>query len=118
MCMGTFVMSNLRKLRVAARDSYCGAVHYCNDDPYIASKKITVEFELGKLEIVQIAMQAYFELRMRNGEINRVVELFEIDNPAAVQIAKTLYVGKRLDWHITNKSPYHDVFEEIIDNIP
>lgn len=42
MCMGTIVMSNFRKLRIAAKDSYCGAVHYCKDDSYIRSKHIEV----------------------------------------------------------------------------
>lgn len=115
MCMGTFVMSNLRKLRVAARDSYCGAVHYCNDDPYIASKKITVDFELGILETVQLAMQTYFELRLRNGEINHIINIFEKDNPEAVKIAKSLYAEKRLDRHTADKTPFNCVFDEILN---
>ena len=46
MCMGTFVMAGLRTLRVAARDRYCGAVHYINDDPYVNGKNIDATFEL------------------------------------------------------------------------
>ena len=117
MCMGTFVMSNLRKLRVAARDSYCGATHYCKTDEYIASKKISVEFELGSFELVQLAMQTYFELKLRQGKMNSVTELFEKDNPLAIQIAKLLYKENRLDWHVRNKSDFNCVYDEILSNL-
>ncbi len=39
MCLGTIVMSDLRKVNVAAGDAYCGALTLCHTDPYIASKK-------------------------------------------------------------------------------
>ena len=116
MCMGTFVMSNLRKLRVAARDSYCGATHYCKNDLYISSKNIKIDFELGIMELVQIAMQTYFELKLRNGEMNHVTEIFETDNPLAVKIAKSLYNKKRLDWHVENKTDFRYIFDEILSN--
>ena len=41
-------MSNFRKLLIAAKDGYCGAVHYCDDDSYVRSKNIEAVFELGK----------------------------------------------------------------------
>lgn len=114
MCMGTFVMANLRKLKIAARDGYCGAVHYCNSDSYVASKKIEVDFELGIFEIVQLVMQSYYELRFSNGKKNRITEIFEKYNPVAVEIAKILYIDKRLDWHIANKTDCSKVFNEIV----
>ena len=117
MCMGTIVMGNLRKLRIAARDSYCGAAHYSINDPYIASKKIKVDFELGLLEAVQLVMQTYFEIKSQTGKMNQLTELFEKDNPLAVQIAQTLYVENRLDWHISNKIPFNKVFNEIATQI-
>lgn len=40
MCMGTIVMGNIRRIRTATRDGWCGSLHYMVDDPYIASKNI------------------------------------------------------------------------------
>jgi tRNA(adenine34) deaminase len=94
MCIGTMVMSDIRKLRIAAKDSYCGAVHTCYEDPYIASKSIQISFENGLMETVQLVMQTYFELRLRNGNMNVVTMAFENSNPAAVRIAKS-YFEKR-----------------------
>ena len=76
MCFGAFVMSNLRTLRVAARDGYCGSVHYRDKDPYVASKNIQADFELGSLEIVQLVMHTYFELKRHDGKMNVVTEIF------------------------------------------
>ena len=77
MCMGAFVMANLRKLRIAARDNYCGAAHYCADDKYIASKNIKVEFEGGIMETAQDVMMLYYELRATNGETNKIIEMIK-----------------------------------------
>lgn len=76
MCFGTIVMSNFCKLKVAARDSYCGAVHYCEVDPYIKSKNMQIEFELGILQAVQLTLQSYFEIKACDGEVNRIVDIF------------------------------------------
>ena len=113
MCMGTFVMSNLRRLKIAARDSYCGAVKYCRDDPYIASKKIQVGFEPGILETVQLVMQVYFELKRNNGIKNHVTLIFEKDNPAAVRIANEFYANNLPDMHAAGKLPFGELFDEI-----
>ncbi len=114
MCMGTFVMCNLRKLRVAARDSYCGAVHFCEDDSYISSKNIQVTFETGILETVQLTLQTYFELNKRNGEMNRVTLLFEKDNPTAVRIAKLFYDNGYILKCLKNATPFSEIFNQIV----
>jgi len=44
MCMGTIVMSDVRKLRIASRDPWAGAVGIC-EFPYIASKNMDIIFE-------------------------------------------------------------------------
>jgi len=114
MCMGAIVMSNLRKLRVAARDGYGGAVHYCKDDPYVLSKKMQVSFESGVLEIVQLTLQTYFELRMRNGDMNHVTKIFEADNPAATKIAKLFYENNYLEKCMEAELPFGEVFDQIV----
>lgn len=117
MCFGTIVMSNFRKLKIASRDSYCGAVHYCKDDPYIASKNMQVSFEGGILETLQLVLQSYFELRTCNGEINKVVQVFRKDNPIAVEIAEEFYRDRYLDVCSQNGMDISDVFNSIISRL-
>lgn len=114
MCMGTFVMSNFRHLRVAARDSYCGAVHYCDDDPYIKSKNIDVVFDNGELQFVQLAMQAYFELKLNGGSENAIIDGFAKTCPEAVALAHRLYDGQALDKYAQSGAAFGDVFDFLL----
>jgi len=113
MCMGTFVMSNLRKLKVAARDRHGGAAYYCENDPYFISKKITVDFT-PELETVQFVITAYFLIKFNTEGTNKILIAFEKDNPKAIETAKSLYANKRLDWHVENETPFSDVFNEVV----
>ena len=114
MCFGTIVMSNIRKVKIASRDSYCGAANYCKDDPYIASKNMQVSFEKGILESVQLVLQTYFELRAYNGEINRIVKVFQKDNPIAVKIAEEYFRDRYLDVCSQNGMKICEVFSAIV----
>lgn len=117
MCIGTIVMSNFRKIRIAAKDGYCGAVHYCEDDSYIRSKNIETVFELGDLQLVQLTMQTYFELKKNFGAANSVVECFSADCPRAVNIAKVLYADRILDTYAENNTDFEEIFDSIIMQI-
>ena len=114
MCMGTIVMSNLRKLRIAAKDGHCGAVHYCEDDSYIRSKNIDAVFELGDMQLVQLTIQTYFELKNNGGASNPIIECFAADCHRAVNIAKTLYADRILDTYAENNIDFGEVFDSII----
>ena len=117
MCFGTIVMSNIRKVKIASRDSYCGAVHYCEDDTYIASKNMQVSFEGGILEAVQLVLQTYFELRACDGEINRVVKVFQKDNSTAVKIAEEFYRDRYLDVCSHAEIDISEVFYAIVSRL-
>jgi len=113
MCMGAIVMAGIRKLQVAARDGWAGSVHLVQKDPYMSSKNMQINFEFGALETVSLTMMMYWCFRKSNGEINRAEEAIAKDNPAAIGIAKSLYAERRLDWHVSNKTPFGVVFDEI-----
>lgn len=114
MCFGTIVMSNMRRIKIAAKDSYCGATRYCETDPYVISKNIQIEFELGALQVVQLTLQSYFELRACSGKINSIVELYYKDCPEAVETAIILYKDKYLDNCAQKNIEFKDVFNVII----
>lgn len=115
MCMGTFVMAGLRTLRVAARDRYCGAVHYINDDPYVNGKNIDATFELGEKELVQLVLSSYYSLRINNGVRDKVVEQFVLDCPQAVAVAETFYRERVLDAYAERNADFGEVYDGIIE---
>ncbi len=116
MCMGTLVMSGLRKLRVAARDGYCGAVHYRDISRYINSKNIAAVFEGGDMELVQLTMQIYYELRRVNESSSGrlVIESFAADRPQSLTIARELYDKKILDNYANKSADFGEVFDLIV----
>jgi tRNA(adenine34) deaminase len=120
MCMGMFVMANLVKLKVLNTDSYCGSTHWCEDDKYIASKKIKVEFESGLLTYILPVVWIYYQLKEQNGEFGELEEKLKPENKTvypACHTALNLYEEKRFDWHIANKTPFCDVFNEIAEGL-
>lgn len=115
MCMGTIVMGGILKVHVAAKDKYCGALHYINYDPWIKSKNMEVYLEEGELEAVQLAQQGYHELRRYNGEMNRVLEQFQSDCPKAINVAFIMYQERYLDKCVENNTSYCEIYDHICD---
>ena len=58
MCMGSIVMSDVRKLRIATRDPWAGAVEMCRL-PYIAEKNIDITFESGMMPKILTVIYLY-----------------------------------------------------------
>ena len=98
MCMGTAVMSNIRHLRYAAHDPYCGCVHWKDSEPYLRRKQLDYVHTGQEPEFVQLVMQSYFELRRTNGQDgNPVLAQFRARNAGAVRTAENLFEQKALD---------------------
>lgn len=114
MCMGMIVMSNFRKIRVAAKDGYCGSIHYCKDDRYVSSKNISTFFELGDLQLVQLTMQIYFELKTNNGSSNEIIDCFAADCPEAVEIARNFYENRTLDKLAGDGTDFSIIYDLIV----
>ncbi len=116
MCMGTFVMAGLRTLRVAARDRYCGAVHYIEDDPYMRGKNIDASFELGETELVQLVLSSYYSLKLNSGVRDKVVEQFALDCPQAVAVAEAFYKERVLDDYAKKNADFGEVYDLIVES--
>lgn len=114
MCFGAIVMSRIRNVYIAARDGWCGSVHYIEKDPYIASKNIKAVFELGILEVVQLTMQTYFYLKVQPDKKDMVIDVFNKYNSISVHIAKELYNERLLDRYVADKIHFGEVFNEIV----
>lgn len=115
MCMGTIVMGGIRKVHVAAKDKYCGALHYINYDSWIKSKNMEIYVEEGELEAVQLAQQGYHELRRYNGEVSKVLEQFRLDCPKSIETAFIMYQERYLDKCVENNTSYCDIYDHICD---
>lgn len=115
MCMGTAVMSNIKRLRYAARDPYCGCVHIKDTEPYISGKGLDYTTAGGEPELVQLTIQSYHELRcIERGCGDGVLRQFAELSPRAVDIARTLYADRRLDSYAAQGRPFADVYDEIL----
>ena len=113
MCMGTIVMGGIRKIHVAAKDKYCGALHYIDYDPWMKSKNMEVSLEGGELEAVQLVQQGYCELRKFGGEMSAVLRQFQLDSQGAIEAALMLYHERYLDRCVDENMPYREIYDAI-----
>lgn len=118
MCMGTILMCNIKRVRSAARDTYCGMTHLTLTEPYYISKNTECTFAGGELEQVQLTVQAYYELRhMEKGAGGYVFEKFREHCPAAADAAQRLFETKRLDKAAADGTDISEVFDLIVNEI-
>lgn len=116
MCMGTSVMSNIRHLRYAARDPWCGFTYLANQEPYLIGKRLDYTLEGGQLEFVQITIQSLFELTRIQlyGSSDVVLVQFRSMLPDAVALAEAIFAkGLHLRW-LEEARPMSEVFDEIL----
>lgn len=111
MCMGTIAMGGIRKLHVAAKDKYCGALHYVDFDPYMQSKNMEIHLEEGEMQAVQLAQQGYYELKRYQGVRSNVLIQFEKSCPEAVEAAFTMYQESYLDQCVDDNVPYNEIYD-------
>ena len=115
MCMGTSVMAGIRKLRFAARDPYCGFTYLKDTEPYFKSKNLDYAFVDDEMEIVQLAIQSYRELKyMENGASDKVYRTFYELRPEIKEIAEKLYSDKILDNFAKEEKPFSEVYDYIL----
>lgn len=115
MCMGTLVMGGIRKVHVAAKDRYCGALHYVEDDPYMKAKGMQIYLEEGEMEAVQLTQQTYHGLCNDNGQLNKVTKAFQQDCPEAIELALKLYEERYLHKCLEENMPYSEVYDRICE---
>lgn len=112
MCMGTIVMGNLRKVRIASRDPWAGAADLRSQNEYIASKNMEIEFVEDDWGLVSMTLLVYSERRAdrkRNPFLERVKETF----PVAVSAADILYKDRELDNYRNDNRPMEEIFNHI-----
>ena len=118
MCMGTIVMANIKMVRYAAADTYCGMTHLVRTEPYYAFQNVSCIYEGKELEQFQLTLQSYYELRyMEQGADGHVLEMFAKHCPEAVKAAERSFKTKWLDKAAEAEKDVGEVFDHIITEI-
>ena len=92
MCMGTIVMGGIRKVEIAARDDFGGAMGLMDKSAFIRRKNMSVTWRDDILGDIQRGMQAVRELLYNTDpdKLTRMLDDFAVHNGAGVEAAKTL----------------------------
>lgn len=93
MCMGTIVMGGIRKVEIAARDDYGGAMKLIEYSTFAKSKGIKINWLDNGLGDMQRAFQTLRELLYNDDskKLGRMLEDFSLYNKAGVEAAKSLF---------------------------
>ena len=92
MCMGTIVMGGIRKVEIAARDDFGGAMGLMDKSAFIRRKNMSVTWRDDVLGDIQRGLQALREL-LYNTDADKLVRMlddFAVHNKAGVEAAKAL----------------------------
>lgn len=115
MCMGTCVMAGVRNLKFAARDPYCGFTYLKDTEPYFKTKALDYSFMDDEMELVQLVIQGYRELRyMEQGASDKVYRTFYELVPKMKEITESLYKEKILDKFAKEDKPFSEVYDYIL----
>ena len=116
MCIGTIIMSNLKRVKVASRDAWAGASDICLKNNYAQKKAVTVEFADDFLANIQIALQGCVELKY-NGTSSEVYKSFMEMYPLGASAAYKLYTEKTTDKFVAENTPFPEVFDSVSELI-
>lgn len=98
LCFGAIVMSDIRHVRYAARDSYAGATALAGQLEYIRRKGVDIIGPVPGPEAVAVALHVCFfaERQAGRADFDRVLALWEWDSAAGVRAGVRLAESGRL----------------------
>ncbi len=113
MCMGTLVMGGIRKVEIAARDDFGGAMALMEHSDFISRKSIQIIWLDNELGDMQRAFQTIRELLYNDDDekLRRMLTDFSVYNEAGVKAAEHL-INSGI---FKNKKPADFTAEEIFD---
>ena len=114
MCIGTIIMSNLKRVRAAAHDSWAGASDILLKNAYAQKKSVEVVFADDFLANMQIALQGCVELRY-NGTDSAVYKSFRDMYPLGASVAYRLFSEGIAEKFVEERKPFAEVFDTVAD---
>lgn len=117
MCMGTILMGHIRKVVIAARDDYGGAMHLINHSEFAKSKGIQVTFLDNELGDMQRAFQTLREMMYNNDEEKKAQMLadFSVYNKVGVDAALTLMSDGFFEQRNISDITVAEIFDALIE---
>jgi len=112
-CFGAIVMGSIKNVKFAARDRWAGATALNDSIGYIKKKNISVEGPFERIEIVQIAIQTYFEMQERSAVV--LLDAWTEDCPVGVDIGKRMFESRALDKQIKENTAASVVYDYIFN---
>lgn len=119
MCMGTLVMGGIRRVEIAARDDFGGAMGLIGKFAFAREKGIQVTWREGVLGDMQRALQTARELlyQQDSDRLQRILTDFSVHNAAGVAAAKALLA----DGFFAERTPADytaaDIFDALMQRI-
>ena len=113
MCMGSIVMTDLRKVKVAMADPWAGATEMCEKLPYVASKNIDISFVGGAVEKLTAVLAAYRELELADGKPNPIGDKLKQRQPQMFALGEELFGGSVLREYAKKDFGFSSAFEAI-----
>ena len=117
MCMGTIVMGHIRKVVIAAKDDYGGAMHLINHSEFAKSKGIQVTYLDNELGHMQRAFQTLRELMYNQDEEKKesMLKDFSVYNKVGVNAAVNLMKNGFFENRTPNEITAEEVFDALME---
>ena len=115
MCMGTIVMGGIRKIVIAARDDFGGAMDLIGHSDFARRKNIQITWLDNELGDLQRAFQTIRELLYNDDpeKLRRMLADFSFHNPAGVRAARELMQSGRFEKAPPSTEDFPAVFNEL-----
>ena len=113
LCFGAIVMSNVRKVKYAARDRIAGSANLNNGNDFIASKSIKVYGPEIGLEEIQMTIKTDYVLKNWGAEAERLLTAWRQDCPKGIEIGEKWFTENRLQLAKNKKVHISVIVDEI-----
>lgn len=113
LCFGAIVMSNIRKLKYAARDRVGGGTNLNNANEFISGKSIVISGPETSLEEIQIVIKTDFVLRAWGEHAESLLQAWYKDCPRGVTLGRNLFKESRLEHEKDKGTHISVIFNEI-----
>ena len=119
MCFGTIVMGHVKKIVIAARDGYGGAMELATATEFLRKHPIQIEYADPMLGYVQRTMQAFREL-IKNEDIRKrehTLQAISMVHPESVEVAKKLMENGYIQQAIDSGEEYAAIFNKVVEEL-
>ncbi len=119
MCFGTIVMGHVKKIVIAARDGYGGAMELTTATEFLRKHPIQMEYADPMLGYVQRTMQAFREL-IKNDDVKKrdhTLQAISMVHPESVEVAKKMVENGYIQQAIDSGEEYAAIFNKVVEEL-